>query len=61
MKLEEVFYQRKNVLQIAQQLIGKGLFTKSKGVTTGGIIVETEAYSWKEKGCHAYGSKKNAT
>jgi len=58
MKLGEDFYQRKNVLQIAQQLIGKGLFTKSNGVTTGGIIVETEAYSWKEKGCHAYGAKK---
>ena len=22
------------------------------------MIVETEAYSWKEKGCHAYGSRK---
>jgi DNA-3-methyladenine glycosylase len=25
---------------------------------TGGIIVETEAYSWKEKGSHAYGARK---
>jgi DNA-3-methyladenine glycosylase len=52
------FYQRKNVVKIAQDLLGKGLFTTIDGVTTGGLIVETEAYSWKEKGCHAYGGRK---
>jgi DNA-3-methyladenine glycosylase len=57
MQLGEEFYQRKNVVTIARQLLGKGLFTRINGVVSGGMIVETEAYSWKEKGCHAYGSK----
>ncbi len=39
---------------IARELLGKCLFTRKQGKTTGGIIVETEAYSSKEKGCHAY-------
>jgi DNA-3-methyladenine glycosylase len=58
MKLDVDFYQRKNVLKIAKELLGKGLFTRIDGMTTGGIIVETEAYSWKERGCHAFGAKK---
>lgn len=58
MKLTVEFYQRKNVVKIAQDLLGKGLFTTIDGVTTGGLIVETEAYSWKEKGCHAYNARK---
>jgi DNA-3-methyladenine glycosylase len=58
MKLAESFYQRANVVKIARGLIGKGLFTQINGFTTGGIIVETEAYSWKERGCHAYGANK---
>ena len=58
MKLPEAFYQRKNVVVIAKELLGKGLFTLKDGIITGGIIVETEAYSWMERGCHAYGAKK---
>jgi DNA-3-methyladenine glycosylase len=58
MKLTIDFYQRKNVVRIARDLLGKGLFTTIDGITTGGMIVETEAYSWKEKGCHAYNSVK---
>ena len=58
MKLPETFYQRSNVVKIARELIGKGLFTKIDEVITGGVIVETEAYSWKERGCHAYSAKK---
>lgn len=60
MRLEEDFYQRKDVVRIARDLIGKTLFTSVEGVVTGGVIVETEAYSWKEKGCHAYQAKKTA-
>lgn len=59
MKLPESFYERTNVVKIARELIGKGLFTQKDGVITGGMIVETEAYSWKERGCHAYGGKKS--
>jgi len=58
MKLDEEFYQGPDVTQIARNLLGKGLFTRVKGIQTGGIIVETEAYSWKERGCHAYNAKK---
>lgn len=57
MKLLKSFYERKNVVEIARELLGKGLFTKIDGTLTGGLIVETEAYSWKEKGCHAFGGK----
>jgi DNA-3-methyladenine glycosylase len=58
MKLSEDFYRGKNVVTIARNLLGKGLFTKIGGVITGGIIVETEAYSWKERGSHAFGARK---
>jgi DNA-3-methyladenine glycosylase len=58
MKLTESFYERPDVTVIARELLGKGLFTRANGVTTGGLIVETEAYSFKEKGCHAYASRK---
>lgn len=64
MKLTIGFYQRKNVVTIAKELLGKQLVSKVNGTVTAGIIVETEAYSWKERGCHAYGGKKtlrNAT
>lgn len=58
MRLADSFYQRNDVVQIARDLLGKTLFTNIDGVVTGGVIVETEAYSWKERGCHAYGKKK---
>lgn len=58
MKLPIEFYKRKDVVKIARELLGKGLFTYSNGVKVGGMIVETEAYSWKERGSHAYGGKK---
>ena len=58
MKLPESFYQRSNVVKIARELLGKGLFTRIDKTITGGLIVETEAYSWKERGCHAYGARK---
>jgi DNA-3-methyladenine glycosylase len=60
MKVPESFYQRPNVVKIARELLGKVLFTSADGVLSGGIIVETEAYSWKERGCHAYGGRKTA-
>ena len=60
MLLNEAFYRRKAVTRIAQQLLGKGLFTKINGKITGGLIVETEAYSWKERGCHAYNNRMTA-
>ena len=58
MKLKQDFYQRTNVVKIARELLGKILYTNIDGVITGGMIVETEAYSWKERGCHAFGARK---
>ncbi len=58
MKLDGDFYQRPSVVKIAKELLGKSLFTCIDGVVTGGLIVETEAYSWRERGCHAYGRRK---
>lgn len=60
MKLADSFYRRKDVVKIARELLGKILFTNVNGIVTAGMIVETEAYSWKEKGCHAYASRKTA-
>jgi DNA-3-methyladenine glycosylase len=54
MRLPVEFYLRKNVTTVARQLIGKVLLTKIDDQVSGGIIVETEAYSFKEKGSHAY-------
>lgn len=59
-KLPESFYERTNVVRIARELLGKSLFTNIDGEVSGGVIVETEAYSWKERGCHAYGGRKTA-
>ncbi|GHN03032.1 putative 3-methyladenine DNA glycosylase [Cytophagales bacterium WSM2-2] len=54
MKLPLEFYLRKNVTTIAKELLGKILVVKTNGQLTSGIIVETEAYSYKEKGSHAH-------
>jgi DNA-3-methyladenine glycosylase len=60
MKLNPSFYQRNLVVDVAKDLIGKGLFLSTCGKISGGIIVETEAYSHKERGCHAYQNRKTA-
>lgn len=57
MKLDMEFYQRKDVVKISRELLGKVLVTRLEGKTTSGIIVETEAYSWRERGSHAFGAK----
>ncbi|MFN7792686.1 MAG: DNA-3-methyladenine glycosylase, partial [Cyclobacteriaceae bacterium] len=48
------FYQRQDVVKIALELIGKVLVTNVNETLTSGVIVETEAYSGNERGCHAY-------
>jgi DNA-3-methyladenine glycosylase len=59
-KLDQHFYKQKDVVKIARELIGKVLCTRVNKIITSGKIVETEAYSWKERGCHAYGAKRTA-
>mgnify|MGYP001350212288 CR=1 FL=1 len=60
MKLKKSFYQRPCVDQIAKDLLGKVLISRFNNSLTSGIIVETEAYSFKEKGCHAYNNLRTA-
>ncbi len=53
------FYQRKNVLVIARELLGKILVTNFDGRVTAGMIVETEAYNGiTDKASHAYNGRK---
>lgn len=53
-KLTKEFYLRDDVNQIARDLLGKIVFTRIEGVVSAGKIVETEAYSFREKACHAH-------
>lgn len=58
-KLPVSFYNRKNVLQIAKELLGKILVTDFDAVITMGRIVETEAYiAHIDKASHAYAGKR---
>ena len=44
---------------LAKSFLGKILLTQIDGVTTSGIIVETEAYRGPDdKGCHAYNNRR---
>lgn len=58
-KLPLEFYQRDNVLQVADELMGKLLVTKWNGVVTSGRIVEVEAYEGIiDRASHAYGGRR---
>jgi DNA-3-methyladenine glycosylase len=60
-KLEFGFYQRRNVVQIAKEFLGKILVTNWKGIITSGRIVETEAYAGViDKASHATGGRRTA-
>ncbi len=60
-KLEASFYQRKNVLVIAKELLGKILVTNWEGIITSGRIVECEAYNGViDKASHAAGGRRTA-
>ena len=58
MKLPPSFYLNTDVVYLAKSLIGKYLFTCIDGITTGGYIVETEAYNGViDKASHAFGNR----
>ncbi len=58
-KLDRVFYDRRNVKQIARDLLGKILVTQINDVLTSGRIVETEAYNGVvDRASHAYGGRR---
>lgn len=53
------FYRQEDVVGLAQQLLGKTLYTNVNGQLVGGIITETEAYDGvADKACHAYGGRR---
>jgi len=57
MLLSKSFYLRDDVVQIARDLLGKELISNIDGITTSGIIVETESYRAPDDlACHARGN-----
>ena len=59
MKLSRDFYTGDNVVKIAQELLGKVLFTKINGKITSAIITETEAYAGiTDRASHAFGNRR---
>lgn len=50
-KLPAAFFQRSDVLLIANELLGKYLYTSVDGILTAGRVVETEAY--RHEGDHS--------
>ena len=60
-KLEADFYQRKNVVQTAKELLGKIIVTQFDGNITAARIAETEAYNGIiDKASHAFGNRRTA-
>lgn len=60
-KLGHDFYDRKDVVKIARQLLGKILVTSRDGITTSGRIVETEAYNGIiDRASHAWNGRRTA-
>jgi len=54
-KLKKDFFLRDDVVQIAQDLVGKKIITTINGKKTAGYITETEAYAGKgDQACHAH-------
>lgn len=56
--LPQRYFLHDDPVSIAKDLVGKYLFLGNEVDLRGGIIVETEAYSASERGCHAYGGKR---
>ncbi len=60
-KIPLSFYNRKEVVLIAKELVGKILVTNFDGIITSGRIVETEAYvALTDKASHSFGGKRTA-
>jgi len=60
-KIPLSFYTRKDVVEIAKELIGKIIVTNFNGSITSGRIVETEAYvAITDKASHSFGGKRTA-
>jgi DNA-3-methyladenine glycosylase len=58
-KLNLSFYNRKDVVLIARELLGKILVSQWDGIRSSGRIVETEAYAGEmDKASHAFGGRR---
>ncbi len=58
-KLNLSFYDRKNVILVARELLGKILVSKWNGIRSSGRIVETEAYAGEmDRASHAFGGRR---
>lgn len=58
-KIPLSFYNRKDVVTIARELLGKIIVTNINEQTTSGRIVETEAYTGlTDKASHSYGGRR---
>ena len=61
MRLGRSFFSGVDVVSISRGLLGKALCSSFDGITTKGIIVETEAYKAPEdKASHAYNNRRTA-
>ncbi|WP_293898293.1 MULTISPECIES: DNA-3-methyladenine glycosylase [unclassified Sphingobacterium] len=60
-KLLQSYYQNTDVLFLAEDLLGKVLYTQKDGLVTAGRIVETEAYfGVPDKASHAFNGKRTS-
>ena len=60
-KLPLSFYNRKDVLEIARDMLGKIVVTNINGLITSGRIVETEGYTGiHDKASHAFNGKRTS-
>lgn len=58
-KIQKSFYVREDVLQIAQELLGKIIITKFDGKLTSARIAETEAYAGiTDRASHAWNGRR---
>jgi len=59
LKLQFPYYLNQDVIFLANDLLGKVLFTQIGGELTAGVIIETEAYfGVQDKASHAYGGRR---
>jgi DNA-3-methyladenine glycosylase len=56
--ISPAFYMSEDVVSVASALLGKIIVTEIDGETTGGLIVETEAYRGPDdRGSHSFGGR----
>jgi DNA-3-methyladenine glycosylase len=59
MKLDQSFFLRDNVVQIAEELLGKVIITNINGQKVSAMITETEAYAGiTDRASHAFNGRK---